>query len=254
MIRVEPIPIYSDNYVWCLHDNNSAWLVDPGEFAPVEGFLTRNSLKLKGIIITHCHWDHITAVPDIAALYGAPVYGPEHPSLDCVSVNEGDSIEILGIPFSVWHAPGHTLEHLIYYTNRTATPMLLCGDTLFSVGCGRINGGDVRQLFASIKRIANLPKDTQLYCTHEYTLANIAFAKAVDNNNAALLEREREVKQLRKRDKPSLPTNLEQELLTNPFLRCGEPIIISQCERHSKSRLGTEEEVFVTLRGWKDRF
>jgi hydroxyacylglutathione hydrolase len=243
-----------DNYGWLIHNGESAWMLDPGDADIVIETLKRLKLTLKKIIITHRHWDHVDGIKALHAFSQAPTYGPKdtHPHITHF-ITEGDSLDLDGMQLEVWHTPGHTQEHLSYY--QPQQQWLFCGDTLFSAGCGRILAtGNLEQLYRSLDRIRQLPTSTIIYCSHEYTLSNLAFAAAVEPSNQAISRKVDAVKALRTNQLPSLPTQLAAELKINPFLRLDQPEIQDYCWRHSGQ---VNQDPFVTfciLREWKNSF
>ena len=220
MLHVTPIPAFRDNYIWALHDDKIAVIVDPGEAAPVLNFLREKNLQLNTILITHHHNDHVGGNRDLLAKFPVPVYGPAAEKIDTLTLrlNENDVVNLLqlGLSFRVIQIPGHTAGHIAYVGHG----MVFCGDTLFACGCGRLFEGTAAQMHVSLSKLAALPGDTKVYCAHEYTLANIAFARAVEPDNAALLQREFDDREKRGNNIPTVPSTIQIELATNPFLRC----------------------------------
>lgn len=255
-IKVAAVPALTDNYIWTAWRTGSraAVAVDPGSSAPVLKFLEEQGLYLAAILVTHAHYDHIQGIDALLEAFpGIPVYGPHiGPGIPHLTnpVGEGDIVELddIGLRLKVLEVPGHTIEHLAYVNDE----MLFCGDTLFSCGCGRVFSGTFEQLADSIQRLAALPRHLQMYCTHEYTVDNIGFAKWVEPDNPALLARDIEALKLAEQGQPTLPTTIDQELKTNPFMRLGEPSVIAAAERHAKHPLSGYREVFRELRSWKD--
>jgi len=225
-VQIIPIPAFKDNYIWLIHNGQLAVAVDPGDAYPVMDALEQRNLKLSGILITHHHQDHIAGVSDLIKAYpDAEVYAPklETYSFPHTPVDEQQLVQFNGLAlnFSVMHIPGHTLGHVAYYTeNQQGDKWLLCGDTLFGAGCGRLFEGTPAQMLHSLKRLANLAGDTQVYCSHEYTLRNIEFALSLEPSNAILKSRKLRTKAARDKGVASLPSNIELERATNPFLRC----------------------------------
>jgi hydroxyacylglutathione hydrolase len=256
MLQITPLPAFEDNYIWLLTNPDAAVhvAVDPGDETPVLSWLQEHGGSLAGILITHHHYDHIGGVPELLVSFpGIPVFGPAKSRINGVNrpVREGEQIEIpgLGSRFTVMELPGHTAGHVAYLTEQA----LFCGDTLFAGGCGRVFDGTFEQLSASLRRIATLPSDTLIYCAHEYTLANLGFAAWVEPDSQALLRRTREERMKRKRGESTLPSRLDLELATNPFLRTAEPGVIQAAERYAGRPLPGHSAVFTALRTWKDR-
>jgi hydroxyacylglutathione hydrolase len=252
-LRIVAVSALRDNYIWALCTETWCVLVDPGEAAPAQNFLQREKLMLAAILLTHRHADHQGGVAELLTRTAVPVYGPASPAMPLVThtVGEGNEIHIESFPaFRVLGVPGHTEEHLAYL----AEDALFCGDTLFAAGCGRLLGGTAPQLFSSLQKLASLPGATQVYCTHEYTLANLSFAASVEPANPAIAARQAHCMQLRAEGQASLPSSLSEELHSNPFLRCAEPAVILAATRHTGHALHGPLEVFTALRKWKDSF
>jgi hydroxyacylglutathione hydrolase len=260
-LTIYPIRAFRDNYIWALHDGQHCVVVDPGDAAPVLAYLSQQQLTLSAILITHHHPDHVGGLealvrlaPDIA------VYGPASERINGLTdtLREGDTVELeaLGAQFKVLDVPGHTAGHIAYFCaalkQPNATPVLFCGDTLFSCGCGRLFEGTPAQMLDSLSKFRALPGHTQVYCTHEYTLSNMRFARAVDPNNAALIAREAAAIALRDKDIPTVPFLLEDDAAINPFLRWDAPVVIAA----AKSRGAAEGDVatFAAIREWKNSF
>ncbi len=270
MIQVYPVPAFQDNYLWLFHRRgySEAYIVDPGDAGPVLHALEQRQLKLAGILITHHHMDHIGGVKQLLQHFDVPVYGPDCKNIPQVShpLREGDSIKLSAeIAFRVIEVPGHTLEHIAYFSPANATstpgegaaeeenpPLLFCGDTLFAGGCGRLFEGTAAQMYASLSKLAQLPDNTQVYCAHEYTLANLNFAIAVEPDNASLQLRLDEEKQKRQEGIPTVPSSMAREKATNPFLRCLFPSIKAAAERKTGADLDTPAAVLGAVRAWKD--
>ena len=257
MLEITPIPAFEDNYIWLLHrpGNRACAVVDPGDEDPVmERLAAEEGLELEAILVTHKHGDHVGGVAALKERWpGAQVYGPLHEPISGLDrrLGEGDSVvlEPLDATFRVMEVPGHTEGHLAY----SGEGLLFCGDTLFAGGCGRVFSGTYEQLSDSLQRIASLPSETLVYCAHEYTLANLGFARWVEPDNQALLAREKMEQEKRSRGEPTLPSTLALELATNPFLRTGEPTVIAAAESWAGRPLHGHREVFRALRQWKDR-
>ena len=259
MISVEPIAAFSDNYIWCLIDSESrrAAVVDPGDAAPVKAALQQRQLSLQAILITHHHFDHTGGITELLADYPVAVYGPVSDNIPQIThpLREHDTLSLFGLEFSVLAIPGHTLDHIALYCDQSADgPLLFCGDTLFAGGCGRVFEGTAAMMLQSLNKLAALPAATRVYCAHEYTLANLAFADAVEPTNQRLQRRIERDSELRQQDRPTLPSTIADELHTNPFLRCGEDSVISSARRHSGQACANPEQVFAVVRSWKDNF
>ncbi|AOY02256.1 hydroxyacylglutathione hydrolase [Jeongeupia sp. USM3] len=249
-MALTPLPIFDDNYIWVLHDDRHALAVDPGLAAPLERFLAGRGLQLAALLVTHHHHDHTGGLAGlVAARPGLPVYGPARVAGVNRPLTGGETVTALGRDFDVLAVPGHTLDHLAYH----AAPWLFCGDTLFAAGCGRLFEGTPAQMHASLSRLAALPGDTLVCCTHEYTLSNLKFARAVEPGNADLRERETVEQARRARGLPTLPSSMALERATNPYLRCAEPGVIGAA-RHHGAIDDTGEEVLAAIRRWKDTF
>lgn len=253
-MHLVPLPALSDNYIWLLHDDDgNAIVVDPGDTAVVEQALAARKLQLRAILLTHHHPDHIGGVAGLLARHAVPVYAPVDERIveTTMPVHDGDVIE-LGTPdirLEVIAIPGHTLSHVAY----AGAGLLLCGDTLFSLGCGRLFEGSPAQMLASLDRLAKLPGQTMVCGGHEYTAANGRFARTVEPDSAALQARLKEVAELRAHDLPTLPVPLGSELACNPFLRVDSAAVADWCQR--QHGVGNDRVArFAALRGAKDVF
>jgi hydroxyacylglutathione hydrolase len=255
MLHVQPLPALDDNYIWLLRPQGGrrVAVVDPGDEEPVFDALRRDGLSLGAILITHHHDDHVGGVADlVAACPGVQVIGPRDRRIQHLTrvVGEGDLVEIPGLtePLRVMEVPGHTASHIAY----VGAGALFCGDTLFSGGCGRVFDGTFAQLSASLRRIADLPPETLVYCAHEYTLANLGFARLVEATSLVLARRELDARADRAAGRPTVPSTLALELATNPFLRTGEAEVIAAAARSFGRPLNGHAAVFTALRRWKD--
>src|SRR5687768_2757510 len=252
-LNVVPVSAFKDNYIWTLRNASHAAVVDPGEAPPVLEFLEREGLRLAAILATHHHADHVGGIAEILAVHPVPVYGPKNEPIATLTraVAEGDRVRIpeLDVEFSVLDIPGHTRAHIAYY----GAGSLFCGDTLFACGCGRLFEGTADQMYASLQKLRALPDDTKVYCGHEYTLANIGFAKGVEPRNSALAARERRDRELRASGRPTLPSTLREEKATNPFLRCTEPAVVDSVNKYLGQRVSDPVRVFAAIREWKNR-
>lgn len=254
MLKVSPIPAFEDNYIWLLTTGGgTATVVDPGDADPVLERLTAEQLKLTSILVTHHHYDHIGGLDDLLAAYPeVRIYGPGDKRIKALTdrVGEGDRIQPAGLSaeMQVLEVPGHTSTHIAY----CGEGALFCGDTLFAAGCGRVFDGTFEQLSASMRRIATLPAETLCYCAHEYTLANLGFAQWVEPDSAELAERTSADQAKRDEGRPTVPSPLELELATNPFMRTDRPEVIAAVQRFARHPLTTPAEVFTALQRWKD--
>ena len=251
MLTILPVPILKDNYVWLGHDGAQAFVVDPGDAEPVEAALAALGLNLATILLTHHHADHTGGVATLAERWACPVYGPDSIALVTRPLHDGDALVLddFGLRFTILAVPGHTLDHIAYF----ADGILFCGDTLFACGCGRLFEGTAEQMQASLARLAGLPDDTRVYCTHEYTLSNQRFALAVEPDNAALAAREAADAATRLRGAPTLPSTIALERATNPFLRWAQPTVAASAAKHGATN-GSPAQVFGAIRRWKDIF
>ncbi len=253
MLEIVPVKAFKDNYIWTLREGTRAAVVDPGEARPVIDYLAREKLELVAILATHHHADHVGGIPGLLERGRVPVYGPRGEPIDTLTraVGEGDTVTIpeLGLSFAVLDIPGHTRAHIAYY----GADCLFCGDTLFACGCGRLFEGTAEQMYASLEKLRALPDSTRVYCGHEYTLANIGFARSVEPGNAALGAREARDRKLREAGKPTLPTTLGEEKATNPFLRCLEPAVVESANKYLGARAAGPVRVFAAIRDWKNR-
>lgn len=248
-----PIPALADNYIWLLHDGSDAIVVDPGEAAPVSQALAAHGLRLRAILLTHHHNDHIGGAAALQAAHAVPVYAPHDARIDLAAtrVRDGERIHLAqpAADFEVIAVPGHTLSHVTYF----GEGLLLAGDTLFSLGCGRLFEGTPAQMLASLDRLAALPANTLLCCGHEYTAANGRFARTVEPHSTALAARLQQVADMRAQHRPSLPVPLASELATNPFLRVDTAEVLAWCRQ--LPALPTDRTArFAALRQAKDAF
>jgi hydroxyacylglutathione hydrolase len=249
-LQIEPIPAFEDNYIWLLHNTRDAIVIDPGDAMPVLDVLKRKSLTLNAILITHHHADHIGGVTTLLESNSIPVYAPtyEQFAFDHVAVSEGEVIHLpkLDLQLNVMWLPGHTLGHIAFINNN----YLFCGDVLFGAGCGRLFEGTPAQMLHSLNRLKALPPTTQVFCTHEYTAKNIDFALTLEPENQTLQNRKSTVSQLRAENKVSLPSTIELELETNPFLRCSQNSII----QHADVVQSDELSVFTKIRMLRNHY
>jgi len=251
-----PIPAFDDNYLWMLDDGRRALIVDPGDAAPVLQALQDRQLQLESILVTHHHPDHTGGVDALRRATGARVFGParEHIPGPFTPLQDGDEVRALGLEFQVIDVPGHTAGHIAFFTpERDGRPLLFCGDTLFSGGCGRLFEGTPAQMLASLDRLAALPGNTVVCCTHEYTMGNLRFALAVEPDNKDLIGYHAHCAALRQAAKPTLPTSIAQELLINPFLRTRHPTVMAAARRFDPAA-HDDNTLFAAIRQWKNQF
>jgi hydroxyacylglutathione hydrolase len=249
-------PAFENNYLWLLHDGEQALVVDPGDAPPVAEALRGLGLRLACILVTHHHGDHTGGVAALREATGAQVFGPahEHMAAPFTPLAGGAQVRSLGVTFDVIDVPGHTAGHIAYFASDVdGAPLLFCGDTLFSGGCGRIFEGTPAQMLASLDTLAALPANTRVCCAHEYTLGNLRFARAVEPDNAALAEYERKCQALRAAGAPTLPSNIGLERAINPFLR-SRAATVTQAVRTRAPSANDEVAVFAALRQWKNEF
>ena len=259
MASIIPVGAFTDNYVWMLVDGASAVAVDPGDAQPVLAFLERERLELEAILATHHHHDHVGGIPALVERFGdARVFGPARERIpgEAVPLGEGDRVAIAhpAIDFRVLDIPGHTAGHIAYAGRFAGTNVLFCGDTLFAAGCGKLFEGTPGQMWTSLIKLAALPGDTRVYCGHEYTLANLRFAAAVEPQSSAIAERTERERAKRERGLPTLPATIDDELATNPFLRARVPEVRASAQAQSGGPLDGDVAVFAALRAWKNRF
>ena len=251
------LPAFSDNYIWMLHDGEQALVVDPGDAAPVLAALHDHGLKLTGILVTHHHPDHTGGVARLREATAATVYGPARESIPepFVALRDGAQVSVLGLQWGVIDVPGHTAGHIAYFASAAGdeAPILFCGDTLFSAGCGRLFEGTPAQMLASLDRLSALPGDTRVCCAHEYTMANLRFALAVEPANEALVAHTQHCAALRAEHQPTLPSTIEVERRINPFLRAREAGVRAAA-RQRDANAQDDVAVFAAIRQWKNEF
>jgi hydroxyacylglutathione hydrolase len=244
----------SDNFCVLLHEpkGGKTAAIDAPAADPIIAALKERGWTLSHIFVTHKHFDHIEGIPALQAAFDCEVVGPAASAAETGmydrTVSDGDTFDWAGLEVRVIETPGHTLDHVSYFI--PAEKLVFVGDTIFSLGCGRVFEGDHAMMWESLKRLRALPDDTTLYCGHEYTIANGKFAVTVDPGNAALRQRIVEVEKLRGADRPTLPTTIAQEKATNPFLRADEPALMK-----ALGMTGAKPaDVFKEIRSRKDRF
>lgn len=252
-MRLIPLPALTDNYIWLLHDEEgNSIVVDPGDAQIVERALRARDLRLRAVLLTHHHLDHVGGAASLQQNHAVPVYAPVDERITSATqrVGDGDRIELSSpaVQLDVLAIPGHTLTHVGYAGNG----WLFCGDTLFSLGCGRLFEGTPTQMLSSLDRLATLPGETLICGGHEYTEANGRFASQVEPDNEILHARRQQVAQLRAEQQPTLPVTLASELATNPFLRVDTPSVTTWCQRQGVS--GDRVARFAAVRAAKDAF
>ena len=256
LLKLHALPAFDDNYLWVLENGQHALVVDPGDAAPVLAFLARTDLSLSAILVTHHHGDHTGGVAELREKLGATVYGPatERIPAPYTPLREGDTVEALGIGWRVLDLPGHTAGHIAFYANDVnGQPLLFCGDTLFSGGCGRLFEGTPAQMLDSLDKLSALPGNTVVCCTHEYTLSNLRFALAVEPENQDLQTYHAECVKLRAAGSSTLPTTIANEHRINPFLRSRGAEVQAAIHQFDPSADG-DVAVFAALRQWKNQF
>lgn len=256
-INIQPIKAFKDNYIWAMinTENNTIAIVDPGDADPVIEFINQHDVTLKTILITHKHQDHCGGVKALQEKYQPEIIGPQHTEiLTTKSIKDGDNIFLseISLNFQILGIPGHTLEHIAFYCK--TEKILFCGDTLFSAGCGRVFEGSYEQMWQSLQKLSDLPDDTKIYCGHEYTEANLRFAKTVEPENCDIDIYIAQVENLVKNQQPTLPSTLLLEKKVNPFLRVSEPAIIKNLELKTGLKLTNPVNLFAEIRQWKNQF
>jgi hydroxyacylglutathione hydrolase len=258
MMQIHPVPAFEDNYLWVIEDGRHAAAVDPGDEAPVQAFLESRGLTLGAILVTHHHGDHVGGVEWLAGRWKCEVFGPAGEEIDGLTrrLREGDRFTVpgLAIELEVLDVPGHTRGHIAYFGRGPGQPFVFCGDTLFACGCGRLFEGTPAQMAQSLGKLARLPRETRVYCAHEYTMSNIRFALAVEPGNDRLFARSERDAAARAAGRPTLPCTIADELDTNPFLRCAVPEVAASASRQAGRPLASPVEVLAAVREWKNTF
>lgn len=261
--NIQAINAFNDNYIWAITNKHQVTLVDPGDANVCIKFIEANKLILNAILTTHHHADHtggIEALVDYCQQKKWPltVYGPANESIPHCDVmlkeNDTVSLSVFDISFNIIDLPGHTAGHIAYFADYGTYPIVFCGDTLFSAGCGRIFEGTPKQMLDSLTKLINLPEQTLVYCTHEYTQANLAFALTVDPNNEALINYNTKVNELRNNQRATIPSTIQLEKQINPFLRCHEHNIQHSAQKFAPETSASILDTFTTIRRWKDQF
>jgi len=268
-VNISAIHAFSDNFIWAITRNNRVSLVDPGDANVCIAYIEQHQLILDNILITHHHPDHVGGIKGLLDYcqqqqWQVTVFGPANENIPYCEhkLTDQDTIDIasLGINFSIIDLPGHTSGHIAYYRESASDsdsyhkPILFCGDTLFSGGCGRLFEGTPAQMLNSLTKLANLPDTTQVYCAHEYTQANLSFALAVEPNNEQLITYNQQVANLRAQAQATIPSSIKLEKQINPFLRAHIDQVQTSAQRFDSAINKTELEVFAAIRRWKDNF
>jgi hydroxyacylglutathione hydrolase len=256
-MKLIALPAFSDNYIWLLHDDHHALVVDPGDSAPVLAWLGQHpGVRLDLILVTHHHADHTGGLADLVERTGAQVVGPalEKMPVEARGLQQGDRLDWHGLSFDIHEVPGHTLGHIAFWAKPAdQAPLLFCGDTLFSGGCGRLFEGTPAQMLDSLDRLAALPGNTRVCCAHEYTLSNLKFALVVDPDNLVLREYTQTCNALRQQNLATLPVPLSIERVINPFLRSRSSAVASAVRQRDAHALD-DVTTFAALRSWKNEF
>ncbi|WPC68302.1 hydroxyacylglutathione hydrolase [Rhodoferax ferrireducens] len=255
-MQLIPLPAFTDNYIWMVHDERHALVVDPGDAQPVLEALQQLGLQLETILVTHHHPDHTGGVAALRAATGAQVFGPAREPMPepLIRLTGDQQLQALGLNFQVIDVPGHTAGHIAYFcADVDGAPLLFCGDTLFSAGCGRVFEGSPAQMLASLDTLAALPDATRVCCAHEYTLSNLKFACAVEPVNQALTDYTVKAEALRSQQQPTLPSSILLERQINPFLRTRQATVTQAVQAFDASARD-EVSIFAALRQWKNQF
>lgn len=257
MFKITAIPALQDNYIWAMHNDKQAVVVDPGEALPVLEFLAEQGLTLAAILCTHRHHDHIGGIAQLSAVYNVPVYGRRHEKNPHIShdLRDGEQLrlDVFGLVFDIIETPGHLDDHIAYCAANAVPEILFCGDVLFGAGCGRNFEGTPEQLHHSLQRLSRLPETTLVYCAHEYTASNLRFAIACEPGNPAVQQRIADTAKLRAQNLSTVPSTIALEKATNPFLRCTVPAIVHHLQQRGLND-PSPAAVFAALRQWRDNF
>ena len=256
MLKIIPLPAFTDNYIWAIVYGNSCVVVDPGDSSPVFDFLKSNNLDLESILITHHHFDHTGGMLALAKKHDCPVYGPTGDHIEGLTskMSEGDEITIFNLKFKIFETPGHTLDHIAYFHSSAKGSYLFCGDTLFSGGCGRLFEGTAEDMFSSLNKFISLPDETLVFCAHEYTQSNLKFALSVNPNNLDLIKYSKKVDKLRSNSEITLPSNIGLEKKINPFFLLNDKEILKNSEQFISGKISNSVESLAAIRSMKDSF
>ena len=256
-MKIQYIKAYTDNYIWLIKTNEGNLVIDPGEFKPVEAFLVQEGIQITDILLTHHHYDHVGGVPDLKDNILGRVIGPDNLQISGIDkhVVDGEVFRSCGIEFTVIEIPGHTLDHIAYFINDGSQPILFCGDTLFSAGCGRVFEGTLEQMYESLMKLKSLPENTLVYCAHEYTVSNLKFALEVEPDNQNITQYLADCEKKINAGEITLPSSISAELKINPFMRCGNKNLRqSIAAKDIDAENDSDTKVFEYLRLWKDSF
>ena len=256
MNQVIALKALKDNYIWVIQNKSQCIIVDPGETSPVFAYLGQNkNIQPIAILVTHYHWDHTDGIAEIKQKYpNIKVYGPANSPYKHFDheLNEGDELTFKSFNLSlfVWHTPGHTLDHIVYFNEQ----WLFCGDTLFSGGCGRMFEGSPKQFLTSLDKLSILNDSTKVFCTHEYTQANLKFANYIEPENQQLKAYTKQVDLLRQQQKITLPSTIKLEKQINPFLRYDQQSVQKRISQLCNQEFSNLVQYFAALRTLKDKF
>lgn len=257
MFKITAIPALQDNYIWAVHNDTEAFIVDPGEAAPVLDFLRVHGLTLSGILCTHRHHDHIGGIEKLRAVYNVAVFGRAHEKNPHITVDLHDGeqlrLEAFDLTFDIIAVPGHLDDHIVFFAADASPQILFCGDVMFGAGCGRNFEGAVEQLHQSLQKLGALPDTTLAYCAHEYTASNLRFALVCEPGNVDVQKRAADTARLRALNQPTVPSTMTLEKATNPFLRCTSSEIVASLRQRGLTDT-SESAVFAALRQWRDNF